>query len=537
MRVYRRRAVHDRLSVSHGTDLLDLLAVPRDALCGRTALVTGAARGLGAATASLLADRGAKIAVVDVLDAGTDIVAAITAGHGEARFFRCDVADVAQWNATIDAVEAGLGPVDIFVHSAVHVAIAECAEMSLEDFERAHAVNARAPFIALRKLLPGMKARGFGVAVNFAVLERGPSGSALNSSKAAARTTFYTAARELDPANGVSLFSFLPGVVDTPGLRENVLPSAARMMGVTEDEALARIAHNPGYDGLLPAPHAAAALVYLVHHAREYHGHVADPFEPLARHGLIPSRPEQKSASDDWVRTFEEVYAHNRDLEERIRLRTEQLAEAHEQSERLLQKILPKPIAERLKLQAAIIADAFADASVVFSDLVGFTPLSMKLPPSALVELLDEIFSAFDDIALRLGLEKIKTIGDCYMLVGGVPEPSADHLENAARAALAFAQVVEDAGRRRGVQLACRTGLHVGPVTAGVIGRNKFLYDLWGDTVNTASRMESHGAPGRVHCTAAVRERLGTRFVFEDRGSIELKGKGMMHAFFLNGEN
>jgi guanylate cyclase len=204
-------------------------------------------------------------------------------------------------------------------------------------------------------------------------------------------------------------------------------------------------------------------------------------------------------------------------------------------SDRLLLNILPAPIAERLKRDEAVIADRFEGATVLFSDLVGFTTLSARLPPEEVVTMLDTIFSAFDAIADRFGLEKIKTIGDAYMLVGGLPTARPDHAVRVADAALAMRAWVEESARARGLDLAMRIGIHSGEVVAGVIGRRKFSYDLWGDTVNTASRMESHGAPGRIQVSAATHALLDGRYRFEERGTIEVKGKGAMLTYWLVG--
>ncbi|HEX9122661.1 MAG TPA: adenylate/guanylate cyclase domain-containing protein [Actinomycetota bacterium] len=200
----------------------------------------------------------------------------------------------------------------------------------------------------------------------------------------------------------------------------------------------------------------------------------------------------------------------------------------HRRSERLLLNVLPGPIAARLKEREEVIADRFPEASVLFADIVDFTPRSATLPPERVVELLDEVFTVFDRLADERGLEKIKTIGDAYMLAGGIPEPRADHLEAVADMALAMLASATD-------RLPLRVGIDTGPVVAGVIGTRKFIYDLWGDTVNTASRMESHGLPGRIQVTERVVRRLDGRFVFEPRGAIEVKGKGTMPTWFLLG--
>jgi guanylate cyclase len=209
------------------------------------------------------------------------------------------------------------------------------------------------------------------------------------------------------------------------------------------------------------------------------------------------------------------------------------LAKEHERSETLLLNVLPSEIAERLKASPGTIADRFESATVLFGDIAGFTPMSQQLSPHELVAALDEVFSAFDDIAHRHGLEKIKTIGDAYMVVGGVPVPRAQHAHAVAEMALEMREVIARKRFSGGRQLAMRIGIHTGEVVAGVIGKKKFSYDLWGDTVNTASRMESHGAPGEIHVSDAVRAALGDAFVLDERGLVEVKGKGPMRTWWL----
>jgi class 3 adenylate cyclase len=208
----------------------------------------------------------------------------------------------------------------------------------------------------------------------------------------------------------------------------------------------------------------------------------------------------------------------------------DELAAALGNSERLLLNILPQPVAERLKAGQAI-ADAVPSATILFADIVGFTTLSQTVAPDALVAMLDDIFSAFDQLLARFGLEKIKTIGDAYMAAAGIPEPRPDHAERAASMALAM----QDEMKARFPALELRIGLHAGPIVAGVIGKTKFAYDVWGDTVNTASRMESHGTPGKIQVTRALKDALTDRFTFEERGMQDVKGKGKMELFFLVG--
>jgi adenylate cyclase len=208
---------------------------------------------------------------------------------------------------------------------------------------------------------------------------------------------------------------------------------------------------------------------------------------------------------------------------------------AHQRSEELLLNILPPSIATRLKLRGGTIADGFPGVTVLFADLVGFTALSSRMPPERIVDMLNELFCKFDDLAGQLGLEKIKTIGDCYMVAGGLPEPRADHAEAVAEMSLLMLAIVDDMAARTGERLTIRIGIHSGPVVAGVIGKRKFIYDLWGDTVNVASRMESHGLPGEIQLSAASRALLDGKYRFRPRGVVEIKGKGEMETWLLTG--
>ena len=206
-----------------------------------------------------------------------------------------------------------------------------------------------------------------------------------------------------------------------------------------------------------------------------------------------------------------------------------------EKSELLLMNILPGSIAERLKAASQTIADHFDSASILFADVVDFTPLAQRLPPAEVVGILDQLFSRFDTLLERHGLEKIKTIGDCYMAAAGVPDPSPDHARRAALLALDMRQAVATSLVGDGFGLELRIGINSGPVIAGVIGSKRFLYDLWGDAVNTASRMESHSTPGEIQITRATYELLKDEFVCRPRGTIEVKGKGRMETWYLVG--
>jgi class 3 adenylate cyclase len=220
-----------------------------------------------------------------------------------------------------------------------------------------------------------------------------------------------------------------------------------------------------------------------------------------------------------------------------VRARELALAELgveREKSERLLLNVLPVSIADRLKESEETIADGFDSATVLFADIVGFTPLARDLPPADTVVLLDRIFAGWDELAERHGVEKIKTIGDAYMVAAGLPTPREDHAEAIAALALEMgAEAERCAGSEAPLEV--RIGIDTGPVVAGVIGRAKFSYDLWGDTVNTASRMESHGLPGEIQVTERAYERLRDRFELRPRGTIEVKGKGPTATYLLLG--
>ncbi|MBL8608832.1 MAG: adenylate/guanylate cyclase domain-containing protein [Myxococcales bacterium] len=204
-------------------------------------------------------------------------------------------------------------------------------------------------------------------------------------------------------------------------------------------------------------------------------------------------------------------------------------------SESLLLNVLPRRIADRLLADPGVIADRFDEATVLFSDIVGFTELSSRLPPDELVRRLDAVFSQFDRIADELSLEKIKTIGDAYMVAGGVPAPRADHVVSVCEMALRMRDRLAELAPTLGGELRVRIGVHTGALVGGVIGTKKFIYDVWGDTVNVASRMESHGTPGEIQVSEAVYEVAKDTFDFEPRGAITVKGKGEMQTYFLKG--
>ncbi|TYQ30787.1 adenylate/guanylate cyclase domain-containing protein [Pseudanabaena sp. UWO310] len=227
------------------------------------------------------------------------------------------------------------------------------------------------------------------------------------------------------------------------------------------------------------------------------------------------------------------VYLYEQ-LQEREFIARKELEEQKERSERLLLNILPQSISDRLKLESNLIADNFQDVSVLFADIVGFTVFAEKFPPEEVVTFLNQIFSRFDVLAERYGLEKIKTIGDAYMAVAGIPFAHRDHAQASLEMAIAMQSELATFNREYQQNLKIRIGISSGPVVAGVIGIKKFTYDLWGDTVNTASRMESHGIAGCIQVSETTYQYLRDRYHFEVRDRVEIKGKGAMTTYVLS---
>ncbi len=249
----------------------------------------------------------------------------------------------------------------------------------------------------------------------------------------------------------------------------------------------------------------------------------------------------EMGATDYLIKPFDPVILHARvnaslttkRLYDQERAYFKAIQDERQKSERLLLNILPKPISDRLKQGEEIIADNFAEVTVMFADIVGFTQLSEKISPAELVILLNHIFSMFDRVAENKGLEKIKTIGDAYMVVGGLPIERPDHAQAIAEMALEIQREISCFNEEREKPLRIRIGIHTGPVIAGVIGTHKLSYDLWGDTVNIASRMESHGVANGIQVSSATYERLKDKYLFEKRGVIQVKGKGEMETYLL----
>ncbi len=221
------------------------------------------------------------------------------------------------------------------------------------------------------------------------------------------------------------------------------------------------------------------------------------------------------------------------DLERQVQERTAELNAERDRSERLLKNMLPEAIAERMKSGESI-ADRH-EGTVIFADIKGFTSMAMDRDANEVVTMLDRIFSRFDELAERHALEKIKTIGDCYMAVSGLPLPRFDHADRAVLMGLDIVNTMPSLREALGIDIDVRVGIHTGSLVAGVIGTHKYAYDVWGDTVNIASRMESHGLPGHIQISEDVKEMLGERFILEERGEISIKNRGKINTLFVKG--
>ena len=231
--------------------------------------------------------------------------------------------------------------------------------------------------------------------------------------------------------------------------------------------------------------------------------------------------------------SFQSLELANLELENRVQERTIELEKEKERSEQLLRNVLPETIAEQLKENQDAIAEHYDEVTILFADIVGFTLLAERLAPLELVNLLNQIFSQFDSLVEELGLEKIKTIGDAYMVAAGLPMHREDHTQVIAQMGLAMLDIIDSYQRENNSDLQIRIGMNTGMVVAGVIGTKKFIYDLWGDTVNVASRMESSGEAGKIQVTQAVHEKLQDIYHLEPRGFVEIKGKGEMQTYWL----
>jgi len=243
--------------------------------------------------------------------------------------------------------------------------------------------------------------------------------------------------------------------------------------------------------------------------------YISKPFDPVLLATRIDASLERKR------------------LRDREHAFTLELQAEKSKSDALLLNILPATIVQRINRGEVAIADRFPEATILFSDLVGFTGLAGRSSPGQIIEILNRLFSSFDDLAKRFGLEKIKTIGDAYMVAGGLPEEQPDHAVAVAEMALGMLEEVGRIGRQFGENLEVRIGVHSGEVVAGIIGQHRFIYDVWGDTVNTASRLESSGVPNHIQISEATHHRIADKFRCELRGPIDVKGKGAMLTYFL----
>ncbi len=291
------------------------------------------------------------------------------------------------------------------------------------------------------------------------------------------------------------------------------------MPGISGYEVLTRLKANSGHRDLpvimISALNELNSIVRCIEAGAD--DYLAKPFDPTLLRARVGSSLDKK---------------HLRDREREM---TEALRVEKERSEQILLNILPRAIVTRLNDGEAVIADQLRDVTILFADIVGFTRIASKMAVADLVRMLNRLFSEFDRLAIEHGVERIKTVGDNYMLASGLPDPRPDHARAVAEMALAMLVVVERTSRDLPVPLQMRIGIHTGDVVAGVIGTHKFVYDVWGDTVSIASRMESHGMPDRIHVSADTCRHLDGHFRLESRGAVKIEGKDPMETFFLVG--
>ena len=291
------------------------------------------------------------------------------------------------------------------------------------------------------------------------------------------------------------------------------------MPGISGYEVLARLKADPRHRELPVIMISALNELDLIVRCIEAGAddYLAKPFDPTLLRARVGSSLDKK---------------HLRDRERKM---VEALRVEKERSEQLLLNILPRAIVTRLNGGEAVIADQLRDVTILFADIVGFTRIASKMAAADLVRMLNGLFSEFDRLAIEHGVEKIKTVGDNYMLAGGLPEPRTDHAHAVAEMGLAMLAVIERTNRDRPTPLQMRIGIHTGDVVAGVIGTHKFVYDVWGDTVNIASRMELHGVPDRIMISEATHDRIRGLFRVEPHGTVDVKGIGPMETFMLFG--
>lgn len=265
-----------------------------------------------------------------------------------------------------------------------------------------------------------------------------------------------------------------------------------------------------------------------------------DRFEPTMLQGITRRHDEIGRLAQNFQNMMEIIHNREEHLNQLVQKKTVELQKKaselevkNTENESLLLNILPPMIAKRLKAGEETLVNTLPEATIIFCDLVGFTKLSAKLDSRKLVAMLNTLFSEFDKMTLLHGVEKIKTIGDAYMAVAGLPEPVSDHAVRSIELVMSWMKVLENFNAEMNIDLKMRVGINTGPVVAGVIGTHKFIYDLWGDAVNTASRMESHGIPNRIQVSESTYKKLSRLYNFEDRGEIEVKGKGRMRVFLL----
>ena len=532
-------------------ELLGRIGLKPQIFEGRVALVTGAARGLGEHVARGLAHLGADTVLADIRESGEAVAASIRAEGGKAEFLKVDLRD----SEALDTIQRRLldrhGRIDILINNAATLRGMPLIETPMEEWDDIYRTTVRASAFLISKFLPGMIANRFGIIANTVAAEGLSYGAYFSSALVGQRSMVLSLAGEVGKADGVSVFGFAPGVMDTQLVHEDSM--TLEYYGMSEEEWIRDFVDNPGYDGLMPPSDSAASYLYCLAHAPEYHGQIADAFHPLIQHGIITPKDEERSPGlsdnvhaavrqcNDYIHGISSV---NRNLEVRIEARTRELEEANCQL--AAQKRYVEDISARIGrylpqqlYQSIFSGDSGAEIgagrkylTVMFSDIRDFTKRTERLEPEALSEILNLYFSAMTEIARAHGATIDKFIGDAILAFFG--DPRSDGRERDAQRCVEMAVEMQ----RRMVALApsfaklglhdpleIRIGINSGFCTVGNFGSYERMdYTIIGGPVNVAARLQAAAEPNAILVSGNTRSLLGGGIQLRDRGRLTLKG-------------
>ncbi len=534
-------------------ELLARLGLEPNIFDGRVAVVTGAARGIGEQVARGLANLGADVVVLDILQEGEGVAAQIRGNSRNATFKQVDLRDIDALERFQDEVLSEHGAVDILVNNASKLHYEYFLNAPIDLWDDLHNTTVRASTFLIQKFLPKMLENRFGVICNTIAVDVLSHGAHFAAAMAGQKSMALSLAGEIGSESGVSVFGFAPGVVDTPLVRD-LAPLVPKFRGVTQEEYIKHFVQNPGYEGLMPAEHCGASYVYCLAHAKAYQGQIADAFHPLINHGIItPGNDEEEllRVSDnvdpsiwqihDYVHGFSNL---NRNLETRIVERTKELEAANQKLAQQKQHIedvstkisryLPRQIYESIFAGEidTDIASRRRNLTIFFSDICDFSRKTERLEPEALSEILNNYFSEMTEIARAYGATIDKFIGDAILIFFGDPNTEGPVKDGEACVAMAI-----DMQRRMGAlrdsydhlglnePLEMRIGINSGYCTVGNFGSfERIDYTIVGTPVNIASRLQDAGEPGTITVSRNTHALVADRFEFASLGRLQLKG-------------